>query len=883
METHNRPKGTKQLPKGPQTQNGESPVNLGSSPTPKLHHKPGLTRCILSGANPQGLQEIPEIPIQRTGLSVPGSPLRTIISPLAVHPGDGRGENNRPSQRDPVVPLSGRLASPDAYICSRGRPGKVPGRSVPRPRSDPELQKIRASSQSELRFHRGPLQSAALPSVPKGGKLSEVSGENQKFPLLSLAHCRNVAITVGTSCGTVPVRPLRETVPQANPVALTRKLGSARGRSSRSSSNLPSNSSLPTVVDLTAHSPSRSSPGPSTHHSDYIHRCVREGLGGSCRATGIPGHLVRGGISPSHKHLGNEGCEASPSDSQSSSSDQHVDSHRQLHSKVLYQQAGRNQVLLHDAGDRPPLQPDHSKTVECEGQTHSREAQCAGGQTVKSRSGPTDRVESEPVCSGPDLPEVGSPHDRSLRDLPQLQVPPLCVPSSGPQSLGSGCSVSGLSGTRGLCLSPTASTSKDPPEIPTGVSVQTPDSGPLVAKTAVVSHTDPAGSSTSHETASIQNPSQTTRHLRNIPPQPTDDGSSRLAAGKVALIAQGHEEAVADRMLRPQSKSSIRVYDAKWQQWLKWCESKNKQPHNPSLPDISSFLLDLFNQGLAVSTLMGYRAVLSSALKFHSELDISHSPELSALMESFKQERPPASNLVPKWNLDVVLWTLMDKPFEPIHDEKTCPLLFLTWKTAFLLLLASGLRRGELHAIPLKGVSYPKDHSHITLRPDPGFISKTRIRTGHALQPVVIKSLRPLVGKEKDRTLCPTRCLLTYMKRSESVRGEKKFLFVSPDARGSREISVNTISSWISNLIAYCYRQPGQTAIDLSGKTTHELRAYASSLVHKGCWALEDILQAGCWQSNQVFVNHYLRDLSEQEGALKRLGPLVAGKQVVNS
>ena len=225
----------------------------------------------------------------------------------------------------------------------------------------------------------------------------------------------------------------------------------------------------------------------------------------------------------------------------------------------------------------------------------------------------------------------------------------------------------------------------------------------------------------------------------------------------------------------------------------------------------------------------------------------------------------------------------MDKPFEPIYDEKVCPLLFLTWKTAFLLLLASGLRRGELQAIPLKGVSYPRDHSHVTLRPDPGFISKTRIRTGQALQPVVIKSLKPLVGKEKDRTLCPTRTLLTYMKRTEAVRGDRKLLLISPDPRVSREISVNTISAWISNLITYCYKQPGQTAIELSGKTTHELRAYASSLVHKGCWALEDVLQSGCWRSNQVFINHYLRDLSEQEGGLKRLGPLVAGKQIIAS
>jgi len=290
----------------------------------------------------------------------------------------------------------------------------------------------------------------------------------------------------------------------------------------------------------------------------------------------------------------------------------------------------------------------------------------------------------------------------------------------------------------------------------------------------------------------------------------------------------------------------------------------------------------LFEKGLAVSSIAGYRATLASALKFHSDLDISHAPELTALFESFKHDRPPAANLVPKWDLDLVLWTLMDKPFEPIYDEKAVPLMFLTWKTVILVLLASGLRRGELHAIPLKGVSYPKDHSHITLRPDPEFVSKTRVKTGQALLPIVIQSLRPLVGQEKERTLCPTRSLLAYMKRTEPIRGDRRLLFISPDPKMKKEISPNTISSWVSKCISLCYRQPGKSAIQFSGRNVHELRAYAASLVHKGCWALEDILQSGSWTSNQVFVNHYLRDLSEQEGGFKRLGPIVAGRKVVD-
>jgi hypothetical protein len=273
--------------------------------------------------------------------------------------------------------------------------------------------------------------------------------------------------------------------------------------------------------------------------------------------------------------------------------------------------------------------------------------------------------------------------------------------------------------------------------------------------------------------------------------------------------------------------------------------------------------------------------MLSSALRFHTDLDITHSQELSQLIVNFKRERPPQRNLVPKWDLDLVLWTLLEPPFEPIWDDTKVPLTFLTWKVTFLLLLASGLRRGELHSIPFKGVSYQKDFDWITLRPDPEFVSKTRIATGKALEPFKIHSLKRLVGSEQERKLDPCRAVRTYIKRTETLRKDRKLFLISPDHKVKGEISVNTISAWVSNLIQYVYRQPGQRARDLTGRTTHEVRAYAATLVHKGCWSLEDVLQSGQWTSNQVFVEHYLRDLSEQQDSIKRLGPIAAGRQTV--
>ena len=289
---------------------------------------------------------------------------------------------------------------------------------------------------------------------------------------------------------------------------------------------------------------------------------------------------------------------------------------------------------------------------------------------------------------------------------------------------------------------------------------------------------------------------------------------------------------------------------------------------------------------LAVSTIKGYRSSLSSALRFSTNLDVTGSLFLSNLVQDFLRECPPRSTVVPKWDLTLVLWTLMEPPFEPLGGSSACALKFLTWKTAFLLLLASGARRGELHAIRFSGVSYPntKIWSHITLRPDPSFLSKTRLRTGQALDPIRIPSIDSILSKgmKQERLLCPVRCAQAYMARTVDMREGKKLYLISFDPKFKKDIHVNTLSSWIAQLIEFCYRQPGHQAITLTGKNAHEVRAYAASLVHKGTWNLEDVLMSGTWKSPSTFISHYLRDLSEQTEDWNRIGPIIAGRQLVN-
>lgn len=166
----------------------------------------------------------------------------------------------------------------------------------------------------------------------------------------------------------------------------------------------------------------------------------------------------------------------------------------------------------------------------------------------------------------------------------------------------------------------------------------------------------------------------------------------------------------------------------------------------------------------------GYRSAISSTLKELGGPALGEDPHLTKLLSQMFTERPRASIPYPQWNLSVVLFRLMRGPFEPM---KSSDMRSLTWKTAFLLSLATAKRRSELHAFT-KNITHAQDWSSVTLKVSPQFLSKTHVpsRPQTALQPVVLQSLGHFVGDDLpgDRSLCPVRAIKYYLARTQDVR-----------------------------------------------------------------------------------------------------------------
>ena len=119
---------------------------------------------------------------------------------------------------------------------------------------------------------------------------------------------------------------------------------------------------------------------------------------------------------------------------------------------------------------------------------------------------------------------------------------------------------------------------------------------------------------------------------------------------------------------------------------------------------------------MKVRTIKGYKSAIVG-------LNVGTFPHICRLISSFYRDTPLEPNLVPCWDLTVVLDKFTKSPFEP-RDMASVELKFLTFKTVFLLSLACRARRGEIHTLDQSCIRWSPDGKDVFLRPYMGFMAK---------------------------------------------------------------------------------------------------------------------------------------------------------------
>ena len=222
-----------------------------------------------------------------------------------------------------------------------------------------------------------------------------------------------------------------------------------------------------------------------------------------------------------------------------------------------------------------------------------------------------------------------------------------------------------------------------------------------------------------------------------VPSESHVSESACLAPKHHSESLESFSEQVADRIKAPQRPSSRILYESRWSIFELWCQQNTVVGTEPSTSDIAEFFNHLFTvKNLKPATIAGYRTAIADHLGPFGQ-EIGKSLHLNRLLASFYRGKPILNRGFPSWDLSLVLMSLTKALFEPLKDAR---LKFLTFKTASLMALAAGKRRGEVHAWTFSSLRHKPHWKEITISPSPAFLAKNQLASDcpDSLKPVVI-------------------------------------------------------------------------------------------------------------------------------------------------
>ena len=882
METSDRFVKSKHFHKVSKVYHGDTRTNQIGNTSQRLGHIPRFVGRIPTCPDSSELSEISEICLPGTGVGVQSSAIWALSSPMVVHTHSTGGESSSTEKRHINAHLSRRLAikvpvethidqanavdpknvsvfgTADKYGQVRIEPlsgFRVPGLQV----SNSVTQSAAITQESPSHLRNG---SSFYPKRPKHSKVLDVS--------VRAPQCYRKTSSYG------------QTTPSQYTTLSKRSMECEIAQPALSSTIKSVGFDRSAVVDdvqtCTSFLPHSSiTANPSSLHGRLSGRVgcslQRESCFGHMGTTvGTQTHKSPGapGYCPGHDTLGAGVCKPGC-----------VGCHRQHDCGSIHQQTGRhiiqNTLSAHCA--TPQLVSPQTNNIESS--SHSRQSQYYCRWSIPTGTDSANRVGSESTnIQGYLSDHIHSPGGFICHKV-QSQVGKLCIPSTRQPSLGHRCPVNVLERDVGLCLPPNTNYLTGPEQNIFGPVQDLANSSSIPKNILVPGSVEIVNHGTHKATSKLE--FVETAKNKQVPHEPRESQSARLALVRKSIRDKGFSEKATLRISEPVRPSTAGVYDSKWRVFSTWCSGKQIDSVNPSIQQVADFLVEKSEGGTAASTLSGYRTAISNTLKHSSGLDISSSEEISSLIRSFFLRQPRVRNPIPSWNLSLVLKMLRQPPFEPLTSV---PIKFLTFKVVFLLTLASGKRRSEIHAIERNSISWPEDKSQITLRVIPEFIAKTQLSADvGSLQPIVVKSLSQFLseGMIEDLKLCPVRAIFCYLDRTkkEGLVKHKRLLFVSHKPGICRDITRSTISSWLKQTICLAYKSSSQTDWDAHKVKAHQVRAFAASTAFYNKAPLGEVLQACTWASHNTFTSFYLQNLSEQMGDRLRLAPFIAGQSAI--
>ena len=849
-------------------------------------HIPRLIRRVSPYPHEGRFASVPMFPSKGQTLHVPRSTVRPNVSTVGLHGGSKTSETVVIKASSHPIPVPRRLAKPVPVAAAGGKVDRSVSRAVPSSGPVGESREIRATSHTGDSISRRKVRFAAGKGVPYERAPTHSHAAPNRGKGTARASISQSRVTSRTVVSDSFHRPVRQASHETIAVGRDRT-GTSRKRQGRMGTGHRPVSPSAGMVEGSSTLVGRSAVPGTVPPGDSLHRCVDQRLG--CSIPGIDVERDVAETRSSHKLVGTTGgpgrSTVTPVPSQGEDSSLYD---RQLDHSLLSEKTGGDEVA-----SAPQVVIENTEVSPCDTTDHSPETHRGSVERLSGpglKGGTSDSVRVGPltvhVPVGDQPVPVGTTTGGHVRKQSKSQVKQIHIPVPGLTSVSSGCNKLPVAIGSNVCVSTDvhsgtfSATSQDRGAIQDSPGSAVEPTGEVAAHSQ-----QPTGEASDSISSGARNATPTTLESQS-PESRVSEPTSGLP-GEGRLKSLGFSDNVISRIGKSRAASTRKHYKSQWDLFVTWATEQKLNPLDASLPLLTSFMDYLFRvRNVSVRTILNYKSAIAFYWKSEVGYDVPENDTVvSDLIRSFKRDRPFPTKHVVEWDVHLVLNFFRSgrfKQWDLLSDRD------LTLKTVFLLALATGKRRGELHALA-KDVRWLSGAVRaVEISPVPEFLSKTHVKTNGlgALRPLTVSSLDGAVESEdnEERLLCPVRTLEAYLSRSDQYRSpEQKRLFISYRRGTVKDISRQTISVYIKEAVVLAYSDPSQkdTKSPVHVKP-HSVRHVATSLSALRNFSLDDVLKAGAWSSPNVFLKHYVQNFSTDAlSKLSRLGGFVAAGAVI--
>ena len=321
---------------------------------------------------------------------------------------------------------------------------------------------------------------------------------------------------------------------------------------------------------------------------------------------------------------------------------------------------------------------------------------------------------------------------------------------------------------------------------------------------------------------------------------------NRLGAWRTGLINEGFSPITADIIVSCHKATTQKQYQSGYSQWRSYLKQKGILDRKVTIATVCNFLSAKFHfEARALSTVKGYFYAIRDPLKHTSKLDVMSHREVHQQFAGMWMIRPPTrgSQLMPKWDLNVLLSYLNSNIFEPLERapwDRQCQ------KTIILILFATGCEianmTNDFEVLPNGNIKFDWWSGY-----------KTKAEREDNDWSSTLPQIAALSAA--DKSLCPVRAFNIYF-QSRLQQGSR--------FKGLWPVGTNKLYYLVKNVVTEAIRRahPSLQLDDIPKIGVHHCRKFACSLSYKYFnGSLDDLCSWVGTKSKETLCKHYLREV----------------------